>query len=110
MMDPLLRTTVGKRYVVQRGPLGETGEADAGGWSDVYLAVDRRMHDRRVVLKFPKRALLAGEDGAQFRARFRREVAMPLARSEHCPGVVPILDAGARRSVLPTRRPGRLPS
>jgi formylglycine-generating enzyme required for sulfatase activity len=66
-VDPLLGTTLKGRYVVERGPLGVTGEADRGGWSDVYLARDPSMRDRPVIVKFPK-----AEDGRERRVAVRQ--------------------------------------
>ena len=65
-------------------------ELGAGGMAFVYLAHDR-LHDRRVVVKVPRQAML---EDPEFTARFVRE-AKSLVRLTH-PHIVSIVDAGER--------------
>jgi serine/threonine protein kinase len=77
------RAIVANRYVVIR-------ELGRGGFGVVYLAQDRQLHLKSVVLKIGRRA--AGVDPMYFEKRFRLEV-ISMARVVH-PGVVGVLDFG----------------
>jgi predicted Ser/Thr protein kinase len=71
-----------QRYLVER-------EIGRGGSGVVYLAQDRQLHSRRVVVKL----LHAGwEDHERVRVKFRQEIEA-LSRIHH-PGVVGVLDVG----------------
>ena len=75
------------------GRIGERYEIvsmlGAGGMGEVYRAIDRKMFDRTVAIKFLSERLTSSEEG---RARFRREV-QTATRLEH-PNIVTIHDSG----------------
>ncbi len=73
------------RYLIER-------ELGRGGIGVVFLARDRRLHDRPVVVKALLETRLNGEARAWFEKKFRDEV-NALARIED-PGVVHPIDAG----------------
>src|SRR5215831_19912700 len=77
------------RYQIER-------ELGRGGVGVVYLAHDRKLHDKRVVIKI---LLDKSLDNAWVVQKFQQEKEA-LARVDH-PGVVGILDGGE----LPDRRP-----
>ena len=62
----------------------------AGGMGEVYLATDTRLDSRPVAIKFLLRAL----DSEEARHRFRREVSVLSALSQH-PHIVTVHEAGA---------------
>jgi len=80
--DELVGQTVGGRYLVERR-LAE------GGMGRVYLALDQRLDNRRVVIKILSQASLRNPDLVQ---RFKQE-AVALSRIKH-PCIVGVLDAG----------------
>jgi serine/threonine protein kinase len=80
--DKLVGTLIDHRYYVERA-------LDQGGMGKVYLALDRRLDNRAVVIKILLEASLRNPEVVQ---RFREE-AVALSRIAHA-GVVGILDAG----------------
>jgi serine/threonine protein kinase len=80
---------IDERYVIER-------ELGHGGVGIVYLARDRKLHDKRVVIKV---LLEKSLDNAWVVQKFQQEKEA-LARVDH-PGVVGILDTGE----LPDRKP-----
>lgn len=87
--DKLIGTMIGDRYVVER-------ELDRGAMGRVYLALDRRLDDRPVVIKILLEASLRNADVVQ---RFKQE-AVALSRITH-PRVVGVLDAGELKDGTP---------
>jgi serine/threonine protein kinase len=78
-----------QRYYVTR-------ELGRGGFGAVYLAEDREIHSKTVVIK----VLLAGEDASAWsRKKFTSEIEA-LSRIDH-PGIVTLLDAGETPDGLP---------
>ena len=72
--------TVAGRYLVQE-------VVGAGGFGTVYLALDQRLDNRKVVLK-----TLHSTDNTWYEKRFQEEV-RSLARLDH-PGIVSVTDSG----------------
>ncbi|WP_321474190.1 serine/threonine-protein kinase [uncultured Paludibaculum sp.] len=81
------RTTAPGKVVAGRYEI--VRELGSGGGGIVYLAHDRSLHQRPVVLKFP---YPGGESQDRLLSRFRQEIEA-LARIRH-PGVVGALDVG----------------
>ena len=81
-VDDLVGRTIGERYLVEK-------ELDGGGMSRVYLARDRNVNGRAVVLKVLSRELLEHEYARQ---KFKQEVEA-LIRIDHR-GVVDVSDTG----------------
>ena len=88
-LRPLTQGLLQDRYRLER-QLGE------GGFGVVYLALDERLDQKPVVVKFLTKAAPSDE---WFRKKFRDEI-KALARIDH-PGVVGILDAGQTPSGYP---------
>ena len=82
LADNLVGTTINERYFIKR-------ELGGGGMSEVYLAHDRRINNRAVVIKFLARELL---ENSYARQKFIQE-SEALSRIHH-PGVVQVLDKG----------------
>src|ERR1043166_5493204 len=78
----LINQTLDERYVIEK-------ELGRGGVGVVYLARDRKLHDKRVVIKV---LLDKALDNAWVVQKFQQEKEA-LARVDH-PGVVGILDTG----------------
>jgi serine/threonine protein kinase len=78
--DNLLGTTIADRYFIEK-------ELGHGGMSRVYLAYDRKVDNRAVVIKFLARDLL---ENSYARQKFKQE-SEALSRIHH-PGVVQVLD------------------
>lgn len=87
--DDLLGKTIGDRYFIEK-------ELGGGGMGKVYLAHDRTLDNRTVVIKFLVRKLL---DNSYARQKFKQE-SEALSRIHHV-SVVQVLDKGE----LPDARP-----
>jgi serine/threonine protein kinase len=81
--DPYVGALIKDRYLIEK-------ELGRGGIGVVYLARDRRLHSKSVVVKV---LLEEPAQDAWFKKKFRQEIEA-LARIDH-PGVVGALDAGA---------------
>jgi serine/threonine-protein kinase len=81
------------RYLIV-GRLGDVATADRGGWSDVYLAKDLVLGERRVVAKFLRSDLWHDEGLVR---RFDREIGRQVAAGLVHTHVVRVLDAGSFR-------------
>jgi serine/threonine protein kinase len=79
---PLLGTTLNERYLIER-------EIKRGGFGVVYLARDKQLHSRPVVVKVLLEEALQNE---WIVGKFRQEIEA-LSRIDH-PGIVGIIDAG----------------
>jgi serine/threonine protein kinase len=79
---PLLGATLNERYLIER-------EIKRGGFGVVYLAHDKQLHSRPVVVKVLLEEALQNE---WIVGKFRQEIEA-LSRIDH-PGIVGIIDAG----------------
>ena len=87
--DQLVGQTIGERYFIER-------ELGGGGMSRVYVALDRDVNDRAVVVKILSEDLL---DHRYARQKFEQEVEA-LLRINH-PGVVDVFDKGGLKDGRP---------
>lgn len=88
-LDNFLGSVIDERYLVER-------KFEAGGMSEVYFALDLKLHRRPVVMKILSREL---QENSYARQKFTQET-QALAHIHH-PGVVDVLDHGE----LPNGRP-----
>jgi serine/threonine protein kinase len=79
-LPPLVGVQLAGRYVLEK-------EIGRGGFGVVFRAIDKQLHDRKVVVK-----LLLADTSQWHRRKFRHEV-QALSRISH-PGIVSVVDAG----------------